>query len=82
MTTHPAFDVIRESTAKTKLKGRYGSGPAIEQSLPASRVIGFAPAVEYNWSDASGVLFGVWISPKGHNAPSAVVPAIAYSRFW
>lgn len=77
-----AFDVIRESTAKSRLKGRYGSGPVIEQELPSSHSVGFAPAVEYSWSDRSGVLLGVWISPKGHNSSSSVVPAVAYSRFW
>jgi hypothetical protein len=54
----------------------------IEQSFPSRHQIGFAPAVEYSWSDTSGFLFGVWINPKGHNSPSSVVPAIAYSRFW
>ena len=77
-----AFDIVRESSAKTRLKGRYGSGPVIEQELPSSHSIGFAPAVEYSWSDRSGVLFGVWVNPRGHNSPSSVVPAIAYSRFW
>jgi hypothetical protein len=77
-----AFDIIRESTSKTKLKGRDGTGPLIEQYLPASRQIGFAPAVEYSWNDTTGILVGVWINPKGHNSPSSVVPAIAFSRFW
>jgi hypothetical protein len=77
-----AFDVIRESTGKTKLKGRYDGGPLIEQTFPSSHQIGFAPAIEYNWSDTTGVLFGLWINPKGHNAPASVIPAFAYSRFW
>ena len=77
-----AFDIIRESTGKTKLKGRYNGGPLIEQTFPSSHHIGFAPAIEYNWSDTTGVLFGVWINPKGHNSPSSVIPAFAYSRFW
>jgi hypothetical protein len=77
-----ALDIIRESTAKTKLKGRYDTGPLIEQTFPSSHHIGFAPAIEYNWSDRSGVLFGVWVNPKGHNSPASVIPAFAYSRFW
>ncbi len=77
-----AFDVIREATGKTRLKGRYGTGPLVEQSLPSSRQIGFAPAVEYSWSDTSGILFGVWINPKGNSTPSSVIPAVAFSRFW
>lgn len=77
-----AFDIIRESTGKTRLKGRYDGGPLVEQTFPATRHIGFAPAIEYNWSDTTGILFGVWINPKGHNSPSSVIPAFAYSRFW
>ena len=77
-----AFDVIRTSTSKAKIEGRYGSGPLVEQTIFSSRSIGFAPAVEYNWSDKSGVLFGVWINPKGHNTSASIIPAFAYSRFW
>ena len=44
--------------------------------------VGFAPAVEYNWSDRAGIIAGVWIVPKGHNTQSSVTPAIAIQRFW
>ena len=77
-----ALDVIRTSTTKTTVEGRYGSGPPVKQSFPSSWSVGLAPAVEYNWSDRSGVLVGVWISPKGRNSSASVIPAIAYSRFW
>jgi hypothetical protein len=77
-----AFDIIRESTSKTKLKGRYNGGPLIEQTFPSRHQVGFAPAIEYNWSDTTGILFGVWINPKGHNTPKSIIPAFAYSRFW
>jgi hypothetical protein len=77
-----AFDVIWESTAKGKLEGRYAMGQLETQIIPKSRAIGFAPAVEYNWSDRTGILFGVWISPKGHNSARSVTPAIAFSHFW
>jgi hypothetical protein len=33
-------------------------------------------------SPTTGVLFGVWIVPKGHNTPASITPAIAISRFW
>ena len=77
-----ALDVIHESTSRTKLDGRYPTGPLVAQTFPSSRATGFAPAVEYNWSDRAGILFGVWISPRGHNTHSSVTPAIAIQRFW
>ncbi|MCF2514560.1 hypothetical protein LVY65_05700 [Sphingomonas sp. G124] len=78
-----ALDVIRESTTETTIKGRYGSvGPQVKQTFPSSRHVGFAPAIEYNWSDRTGILLGVWINPKGHNSPASVIPALAFSRFW
>jgi hypothetical protein len=78
-----AFDVIRETTGKGWVEGRYGSdGQLVKQTIASSRYVGFAPAVEYNWSDTSGVLFGVWVIPKGRNTQASVTPAIAYSRFW
>jgi hypothetical protein len=78
-----ALDIIAEATGKTTLKGRYGSdGPLVKQTFPSSWHVGLAPAVEYNWSDRSGILLGVWINPKGHNTPASIIPAFAYSRFW
>jgi len=78
-----AFDVDSEFTNKTRLSGRDGSGgPLVNQSIPSSSFISFAPAVEYNWSDRSGILLGLWVIPKGHNTPASVTPALAYSRFW
>jgi hypothetical protein len=78
-----AFDVTRESTTKTKVRGRYGDGgPFVEQTFPSRHYVSFAPAVEYNWSDRAGAIFGVWIIPKGHNTPASVTPAIAIQRFF
>ena len=77
-----ALDLITESTNRTRLDGRYGSGPLVRQTFPSTWYAGFAPAVEYNWSDRTGVLLGVWINPKGHHTRSSVTPALAYSRFW
>ena len=77
-----ALDVIRESTGKTRLRGVDANGGLVERTFPAGRDVGFAPAVEYNWSDRAGILLGVWITPRGHNTPSSVTPAIAIQRFW
>jgi hypothetical protein len=78
-----AFDVTRESATRTRLHGRYpDGGPLVDESFPSSHYVSFAPAVEYNWSDRGGAIFGVWVIPKGHNVPASVTPAIAISRFW
>ena len=77
-----AFDVEADAWGKTKVRGRDASGALVSETSPKSWNIGFAPAVEYNWSDRAGVIMGVWIIPKGHNTSSTVIPAIAIQRFW
>jgi hypothetical protein len=78
-----AFDVEADFAGPTRVNGQETSGgPLIRTRSPASRDIGFAPAVEYNWSPSTGALLGVWIIPKGHDSPASVTPAIAISRFW
>jgi len=77
-----AFDVEADAWGKTKVRGHDASGALVSETSPKSWNIGFAPAVEYNWSDRAGAIFGVWIIPKGHNTQSTVIPAIAIQRFW
>jgi hypothetical protein len=43
----------------------------------ASWSLGFAPAVEYNFSSRIGVLFGVRIIRIGSNTSSTITPALA-----
>ncbi len=77
-----AFDVEGDFAGHTKVVGQENGGSLVRTTTPASRDVGFAPAVEYNWSPSTGALLGIWIIPKGRNAPSSVTPAIAISRFW
>jgi hypothetical protein len=77
-----AFDVEADAWGRTKVKGRDADGMPVSETSPKSWNVGFAPAVEYNWSDRAGIIAGVWIIPKGHNTPSTVIPAIAIQRFW
>ena len=77
-----AFDVEADFWGRTKVDGRDGNGPLVRHVSSKSWNVGFAPAVEYNWSDRAGVILGVWIIPKGHNTSSTVIPAIAIQRFW
>lgn len=77
-----AFDIERDQWDKTEVTGRDGSGALTQRTSARSWNIGFAPAVEYNWSDRGGAIVGVWIVPKGRNTRFSVTPAIAISRFW
>ena len=78
-----AFDVEADFAGHTRVEGQeMGGGPLVRTRSPASRDVGFAPAVEYNWSPRAGALLGVWIIPKGRNSPASVTPAIAISKFW
>ena len=77
-----AFDIEGDRWGRSRVTGRNGDGTLVRQISPASWNIGFAPAVEYNWSARAGAILGVWIIPKGHNTPSSVTPAIAIQRFW
>lgn len=78
-----AFDIERDQWGKSIVVGHdTPDGPLIRQVSPRSWDIGFAPAIEYNWSARAGAIFGVWIVPDGHNINSSVTPAIAIQRFW
>lgn len=77
-----AFDIEADAWGKTRVRGRDALGTPISEASPKSWNVGFAPAVEYNWSDRSGAIFGVWVVPKGHNTASSVTPAIAIQRFF
>jgi len=77
-----ALDVEADFAGRTKVSGRDSAGGLVQTISPGSRDVGFAPAVEYNWSPSAGALLGVWIIPKGHNAPASITPAIAISKFW
>jgi len=77
-----ALDVERDQWGKTEVVGHDANGIPLKQISPKSWDVGFAPAVEYNWSDRAGIIAGVWIVPKGHNTRSSITPAIAIQRFW
>lgn len=77
-----AFDVEADAWGRTRVRGRDAGGMRVSATSPKSWNVGVAPAVEYNWSDRAGAIFGVWVVPKGHHSASSVTPAIAVQRFW
>jgi hypothetical protein len=77
-----ALDVVYEHDASTGVTGSYpatnGTQPtAIEQSSGTHRSLGFAPAIEYNWSAKIGVIAGVRYIPIGRNSDITVTPVAA-----
>ena len=77
-----AFDIEADAWGRTRVRGRDALGATVRETSPKSWNVGFAPAVEYNWSDRAGVIVGIWVVPKGHNTQSSVTPAIAVQRFF
>jgi outer membrane putative beta-barrel porin/alpha-amylase len=79
-----AFDVVYQHNDSTRLTGTVppapmgaAAGSRIEHQSGASYSLGFAPAVEYNWSPRMGALLGVRIIEIGRNTTATVTPAIA-----
>ena len=78
-----ALDVVYQYNESTRLAGTVPASPPapalspIEHQSGASYSLGFAPAIEYNWSARMGVLLGVRLIEIGRNTAATVTPAIA-----
>jgi len=78
-----AFDVVYQHNDSTRLTGTMPAAPPasaasqVEQESGSSWSLGFAPAIEYNWSSRMGVLLGVRIIEIGRNTTATITPAIA-----
>ena len=73
-----ALDVVYQYNTNTHLSGTLpppGATPGADSG--SSDSLGFAPAIEYNWSARAGVLLGVRIIGIGRNTTASVTPAIA-----
>jgi hypothetical protein len=71
-----ALDVVYQHNASTHLHGTDPSG-AVSADSGSSYSLGFAPAIEYNWSARAGVLLGVRIIEIGRNTSASITPAVA-----
>jgi hypothetical protein len=71
-----ALDVVYQHNASTHLHGTQADGEVSADS-GSSYSLGFAPAIEYNWSARAGVLLGVRIIPIGRNTSATITPAVA-----
>ena len=78
-----ALDVVYQHGESTRLAGTVPAAPpaaersSIEQQSGSSWSLGFAPAIEYNWSARMGVLLGVRVIEIGRNTSATITPAIA-----
>lgn len=74
-----ALDVVYQYNANTHVRGSAPSLPGgqLELDSGSSYSVGFAPALEYNWSARAGVLLGVRIIEIGRNTSASVTPALA-----
>ena len=71
-----ALDVVYQYNFNTRLAGTAAGGALLADS-GSSYSVGFAPAIEYNWSARAGVLLGVRIISLGRNITTTVTPAVA-----
>ena len=67
-----ATDLVHGTTGDTLIEGG-----GIVNHLGWSDSFAFAPAFEYNWSPAVGIIAGVRLFPAGHNTSASVTPVFA-----
>jgi hypothetical protein len=79
-----ALDVVYQHNANTTVVGNYATDEsggthsyAIQENSGTGRSLGFAPAVEYNWSPKIGVIVGARLIPIGNNTGVSVTPVAA-----
>jgi len=79
-----ATDIWWEHDGNTRVEGVYAAGTATSelpsyqvQDFGSSEILYLAPAVEYNWSPAMGVIAGARVAAMGRNATATVTPVAA-----
>jgi hypothetical protein len=79
-----ALDAIYSQNGNTRVAGEDMLDPSnipypqnVRLNSGTSEAFGLAPAIEYNWSSALGVLLGTRVTFGGHNSVDTVTPAIA-----
>ncbi|MGN6312537.1 MAG: transporter [Rhodanobacteraceae bacterium] len=75
-----ALDLTWRHTHGTRVSGDESSetqATPVQMDSGASTALGFAPAIEYNFSPSVGLLFGIRVITGGHNTERSVTPALA-----
>ena len=76
-----AFDTEFLAQRKSHFSGKNGVnnvGGVANTKLPSSVQISFAPEVEYNFSQSSGLLAGVWFTVAGKNSSAFYSAFLTY----
>jgi hypothetical protein len=80
-----ACDVWYERDGNTHVRGsEQASGEPradFDADSGSSQQLIFAPALEYNWSARTGIIFGARVVAAGRNATASVTPVAAFSYF-
>ncbi len=73
-----ALDATYRHTGNTRTTGMNLPDPSsVVLNSGPSDAVGFAPAIEYNWTPKLGVLLGTRVIAIGHHTPVTVTPAVA-----
>lgn len=76
-----ACDLVGSWTTTTHFSGTLGPNASFT-NLASSTQISLAPALEYNWSDALGLIIGPWITLTGRNATQFYSGVIAVNYYF
>ena len=76
------MDVNYLHGASNTLVGTYPQAPPLQpitvaDKSSASSLLRLAPAIEYNWNSAVGIIAGVIVPVAGRNTSATFTPAIA-----
>jgi hypothetical protein len=78
-----ALDVVYQHNDSTRVAGTMSpasmpmtGGAEFAQQSGSSYSLGFAPAIEYNWTSRIGALLGVRVIQIGRNTSATITPAI------
>jgi hypothetical protein len=77
-----ACDGFFRHTASTRVSGALLSGDRVSASAPAQRSWAVAPAIEYSWSAARGVLLGVRRIFPGRATQGSWTPVFAFNSYF
>jgi len=79
-----AIDIMNNYNNKVRFKGNPGfrsPGISAKVGLPSSTSFSLAPAIEYNWSEAIGIIAGCWFTVAGRNTNNFASAAIALNYY-